>query len=127
MPDRRRREPTFTTGPGADPARASSRPASGIQRTLHFPRSPAARRARPAAHGGRPMTTPGAPATRLPAWRALEAHYQQVRGVQLRRLFADDPGRGERLTREAAGLYVDYSKNRVTDETLKLLLRLADE
>lgn len=73
------------------------------------------------------MTTAGVPATRLPAWRALEAHHQQVRNLHLRQLFADDPGRGERLTLEAVGLYVDYSKNRVTDETLALLLRLAQE
>ncbi|SIO66882.1 glucose-6-phosphate isomerase [Singulisphaera sp. GP187] len=73
------------------------------------------------------MTTAGVPATRLPVWRALEAHYQQVRGLHLRQLFADDPGRGERLSLEAVGLYVDYSKNRVTDETLTLLFRLAQE
>jgi glucose-6-phosphate isomerase len=63
----------------------------------------------------------------LPAWKALEAHYQQVRGRHLRELFADDAGRGERLTAEAAGLFLDYSKHRVTDETLKLLVRLAEE
>jgi glucose-6-phosphate isomerase len=63
----------------------------------------------------------------LPAWRALEGHYQQVRGLHLRRLFADDPRRGERMAVEAAGLYLDYSKNRVTDETLTLLVRLAEE
>jgi len=62
-----------------------------------------------------------------PAWKALEAHYQKVRDLHLRQLFADDPRRGERLTAEAAGLYLDYSKNRVTDETLALLLRLAEE
>ncbi|WP_406697398.1 glucose-6-phosphate isomerase [Singulisphaera sp. Ch08] len=73
------------------------------------------------------MTTAGVPATRLPVWRALEAHHQQVRGLHLRELFADDPGRGERLSLEAVGLYFDYSKNRVTDETLALLLRLAQE
>jgi glucose-6-phosphate isomerase len=60
------------------------------------------------------------------AWRALEAHHQQVQGLHLRRLFADDPGRGERLVAEGAGVYLDYSKNRVTDETLRLLLRLAE-
>jgi glucose-6-phosphate isomerase len=63
----------------------------------------------------------------LPAWKALEAHYQKVRDLHLRQLFADEPGRGERLTAEAAGLFLDYSKNRVTDETLALLLQLADE
>jgi glucose-6-phosphate isomerase len=73
------------------------------------------------------MTASGAPLTRRPAWKALEAHYQQVKDLHLRRLFADDPGRGERLALEAAGIYFDYSKNRVTDETLRLLLRLAEE
>ena len=73
------------------------------------------------------MTTGMAPLTGRPAWKALEAHYQQVRELHLRRLFADDPGRGERMTAEAVGLYLDYSKNRLTDETLKLLLQLAGE
>jgi glucose-6-phosphate isomerase len=63
----------------------------------------------------------------LPSSKALQAHYQQVRHRNLRELFADDPGRGERLTAEAAGLYLDYSKHRVTDETLKLLVQLAEE
>jgi glucose-6-phosphate isomerase len=65
--------------------------------------------------------------TRWPAWPALEAHYQQVRELHLRKLFEDDPGRGERMTVEAVGLYLDYSKNRVTDATLQLLLQLASE
>jgi glucose-6-phosphate isomerase len=62
-----------------------------------------------------------------PAWAALEKHYDEIRHVHLRDLFADDPERGERLTAEAVGLYLDYSKNRVTDETLKLLVALAEE
>ena len=61
------------------------------------------------------------------AWNALAAHHQSVRELHLRHLFADDPKRGERMTAEAAGLYLDYSKNRITDETLKLLVQLADE
>jgi glucose-6-phosphate isomerase len=65
--------------------------------------------------------------TERPAWKALAAHCQTVRGVHLRQLFADDPQRGERLTAEAAGIYLDYSKNRITDETLRLLLALAGE
>jgi glucose-6-phosphate isomerase len=60
-----------------------------------------------------------------PAWIALGEHYNKIRGVHLRDLFADDPRRGERLTAEAAGLYLDYSKNRVTDETVDLLTELA--
>src|SRR6202041_883554 len=60
-------------------------------------------------------------------WKALESHHQKVREVHLRQLFADDPKRGERLTNEAVGLYLDYSKNRITDETLKLLFQLAEE
>src|SRR5829696_7315813 len=67
------------------------------------------------------------PLTRRPAWQALAAHYAQVRDVHLRQLFADDPRRGERLAAEAAGLYFDYSKHRVTADTLRLLLQLADE
>jgi len=62
-----------------------------------------------------------------PAWTALEAHYQKIKRQQLRQLFAEDSKRGERLAVEAAGIYLDYSKNRVTDETLKLLLQLAEE
>jgi glucose-6-phosphate isomerase len=68
-----------------------------------------------------------APLTARPAWKALEDHYEKVRDLHLRALFKQDPKRGERLTAEAAGLYLDYSKNRVTDETLGLLLRLAEE
>jgi glucose-6-phosphate isomerase len=65
--------------------------------------------------------------TETKAWNALVAHHQEIRDLHLRKLFADDPNRGERMTLEAAGLYLDYSKNRVTDETLKLLVQLADE
>jgi glucose-6-phosphate isomerase len=61
------------------------------------------------------------------AWNALVAHYQNVRELHLRKLFADDATRGKRMTIDAVGLYLDYSKNRVTDETLKLLVQLADE
>ncbi len=67
------------------------------------------------------------PLTQLPAWKALEAHFETMRGKHLRELFASDPGRGTRLTAEAAGIYFDYSKHRVTDETLKLLLELAEQ
>jgi glucose-6-phosphate isomerase len=65
--------------------------------------------------------------TESSAWKALVAHHQEIRDLHLRKLFADDPARGERMTVEAVGLYLDYSKNRVTDETLKLLVQLADE
>jgi glucose-6-phosphate isomerase len=64
--------------------------------------------------------------TARPAWKALEAHHQKVRELHLRKLFADDPNRGERMTAEAVGIFLDYSKNRITDETLKLLLQLAE-
>ena len=70
---------------------------------------------------------PAQPLTERPAWKALEEHYGKIRDLHLREIFADDPLRGERLTAEAAGLYLDYSKHRVTDETLRLLLRLADD
>ena len=63
--------------------------------------------------------------TDRPSWKALQAHYDEVRGFHLRDLFAKDPQRGERLTAEGAGLLLDYSKHRVTDETLRLLLALA--
>jgi glucose-6-phosphate isomerase len=67
------------------------------------------------------------PLTDRPAWKALAAHHQKLRKLHLRKLFADDPRRGGRLTVEAAGLYLDYSKNRITDRTLKLLVQLARE
>jgi glucose-6-phosphate isomerase len=73
------------------------------------------------------MTAQIAPLTERKAWKALEAHQENIRALHLRKLFADDPKRGERMTAEAVGLYLDYSKNRVTDETLKLLLQLAEE
>jgi glucose-6-phosphate isomerase len=82
----------------------------------------------------KPTSQPAkAPSTKMPllrrrhAWALLEKHYQKLKGVHLRQLFKDDPERGERLTVEAAGLYLDYSKNRITGETLQLLLQLADE
>src|ERR1043166_1570418 len=65
--------------------------------------------------------------TERQAWNALVAHHRSVRDLHLRKLFADDPKRGEHMTAEALGLYLDYSKNHITDETLKLLLQLADE
>jgi glucose-6-phosphate isomerase len=70
---------------------------------------------------------PTIPLRERPSWKALEQHYAEVGGQHLRDLFAADPGRGERLTAEAAGLYLDYSKNRITDETLRLLFGLARE
>ncbi|MDB6012599.1 MAG: Glucose-6-phosphate isomerase [Gammaproteobacteria bacterium] len=62
-----------------------------------------------------------------PAWSALKAHYETIAPQHLRKLFADDPNRGERLTLEAAGFYLDYSKNRITDKTLELLVQLAEQ
>jgi glucose-6-phosphate isomerase len=73
------------------------------------------------------MTPTTQPVTVRPAWKTLAAHYEQMRHIHLRKLFADDPGRGERLTVEAVGIYLDYSKNRITAETLRLLLQLATE
>jgi glucose-6-phosphate isomerase len=67
------------------------------------------------------------PLTERPAWNTLAAHYDSVARLHLRKLFSDDPRRGERMTVEGAGLYLDYSKNRITDETLTLLVQLADE
>jgi glucose-6-phosphate isomerase len=71
--------------------------------------------------------TTATPLRARPAWTALERHHAQIRDVTLRDLFAEDPGRGERLGAEAAGLYLDYSKNRVTDETIDLLVALAEQ
>ncbi|MFZ1929604.1 MAG: glucose-6-phosphate isomerase [Candidatus Sulfotelmatobacter sp.] len=65
--------------------------------------------------------------TESPSWHALQAHYEKVKDIQLRQLFAGDPSRGNRLAAEAAGLYLDYSKNRITDETVRLLIHLAQE
>src|SRR5499433_3306 len=66
------------------------------------------------------------PLTQRRAWNALVAHQQKIRELHLRQLFADDPTRGERLTAEAVGLYFDYSKHRITDETIRLLVQLAE-
>jgi len=67
------------------------------------------------------------PPTKLKSWEALRSHYEKVRESHLRELFAADPKRGERLTVEGTGIFLDYSKNRVTDETLRLLVQLAEE
>jgi glucose-6-phosphate isomerase len=73
------------------------------------------------------MTTSIAPLTTFPTWKALHLHASKVRDLHLRKLFADDTKRGERFTAEAVGIYLDYSKNRITEETLVLLLQLAEE
>jgi glucose-6-phosphate isomerase len=73
------------------------------------------------------MNTTIKPLTQRPAWKALAAHHKKIKGLHLRKLFAAEAGRGEHMTVEAAGLFLDYSKNRITRETLKLLLKLADE
>jgi glucose-6-phosphate isomerase len=72
-------------------------------------------------------TAPSIQLERQPAYRALYAHHREIASLHLRDLFATDPGRGTRLTAEAAGVYLDYSKHRVTDETLRLLVQLAGE
>ncbi len=73
------------------------------------------------------MTTRTLPLIERPAWAALQAHHERIAPLHLRQLFADDAKRGERLRLEAAGIYFDYSKNRLTDETLSLLVQLAEE
>jgi glucose-6-phosphate isomerase len=65
--------------------------------------------------------------TKRKAWKALQTHYEQIRGLHLRKFFAEDSKRGERMTAEAVGIFLDYSKNRITDETIKLLIQLAEE
>src|SRR6476646_6950512 len=73
------------------------------------------------------MATTTSPLTERPSWRALTTHHREIAGASLRELFDADPTRGERLNVEAVGLYLDYSKHRVTDETVRLLLALAEE
>ncbi|HWD92660.1 MAG TPA: glucose-6-phosphate isomerase [Verrucomicrobiae bacterium] len=73
------------------------------------------------------MTLKNKPLTQRKTWKALAAHQKKIQRIHLRKLFADDPGRGTRLNAEAAGLFLDYSKNRVTNETLRLLLALAKD
>jgi len=73
------------------------------------------------------MTAGIKPLTKRKAWKALEAHHKKVRDLHLRDLFKGDPKRGERMTAEAVGIYLDYSKNRITGDTLKLLVQLAEE
>ena len=73
------------------------------------------------------MKTKPAPLNARPAWKALGAHYQRIKDKQLKQLFANDPARAERFTVETGGVFLDYSKNRVTDETLELLIQLAEE
>src|SRR5580700_4342156 len=80
--------------------------------------------AKPAAKAKTKVITP---LTKRKAWKALTAHYKKISKVHLRKLFADDPKRGERLTLEAAGIFLDYSKHRINDQTIRLLLQLADE
>ncbi len=73
------------------------------------------------------MSTNTTPLTQRPTWKALEEHFSQIRDTHLRTLFEQDPQRGERFSAEAIGVYLDYSKNRITDETLRLLLQLAND
>ena len=73
------------------------------------------------------MTTHTTPLADRPAWKALKDHHEKIRNLHLREFFADEPGRGDRMTVEAAGIYLDFAKNRITDETLILLLNLARE
>ena len=73
------------------------------------------------------MTTKVTPLNERSAWKALGAHYQQIQKMQLRQMFQDDPARGERFTLEASGVFLDYSKNRITSETIKLLVQLAEQ
>jgi glucose-6-phosphate isomerase len=80
---------------------------------------------------GSDLATDRAPSVRplrlRPAWTSLQTHFQKLKGVHLRQLFAEEPRRGERLAVEAAGIYLDYSKNRITEQTLQLLIQLAQE
>jgi glucose-6-phosphate isomerase len=73
------------------------------------------------------MTTKLIPLSELPAWKALEAHHLKIQGIRLKQLFTDDPARGARFTAETDGIFLDYSKNCITDETRELLIQLAEE
>ncbi|MGH7981276.1 MAG: glucose-6-phosphate isomerase, partial [Limisphaerales bacterium] len=73
------------------------------------------------------MNKPAKSLTQFPAWKALKGHSKQLKKLHLRDLFAKDARRGERFTADAAGLFLDYSKNRITDKALKSLLQLAKE
>src|SRR5262245_38967663 len=75
---------------------------------------------------GQQQTSSAVARPKLGAWQALADHHRAIRDLHLRRLFADDPARGERMAAEAAGIYLDYSKNRINDETLELLIALAE-
>lgn len=79
------------------------------------------------ARSTRPKLKRVTPLPRRQAWKALQAHYKDAREIHLRTLFAEDPERGTRMTVEAAGLFLDYSKNRITDDTMRLLIQLAEE
>ena len=79
------------------------------------------------ARSTRPRIKRVTPLPRRQAWKALQAHYKDAREIHLRTLFAEDPERGTRMTVEAAGLFLDYSKNRITDDTIRLLIQLAEE
>jgi hypothetical protein len=81
----------------------------------------------PETEEGTYVTTGTGPLTQRQAWKALQAHHAQIKDLHLRSLFAEPGKRGERMTAEGAGLFLDYSKNRVTDETLRLLIALADD
>ena len=73
------------------------------------------------------QTSASRPAVKRSAWSELASHYKTLSKLHLRQLFAEDPKRGQRMAIEAVGLYLDYSKNRVTDETVNLLIQLAEE
>src|SRR6187431_490818 len=73
------------------------------------------------------MTSSLTPLPDRPAWKSLSAHYQQIKDRHIRLLFADDSSRGQRFTLDALGIYFDYSKNRISDETLRLLMQLAEQ
>src|SRR5262249_30873709 len=113
-------------GGGDRRRRARHAPAGGGQRELQQVLGRPALLDLLPARGGRRVSEP-AGLRELPAWGALGAHFEKVRNLHLRDLFARDPGRGERLVAEAPGLYLDFSKNRITDETLLLLGELARE
>src|SRR5881397_422862 len=128
---RRRGDPPSLHASGHRPRRSCGRAPARRRRGVRQVMGGAARlhreEERDAPEGGLRMSAGVRPLTERPAWNALQRHYEEMRSVHLRALFAGDPRRGERYTAEAAGLYLDYSKHRVTDETVRLLVALAEE
>src|SRR5579863_8568386 len=121
LPSSKRPESMSTSWPSSFSARArspSSSPGTNCW-LVSWTRAPSLRRPAKFAKGDPGMAAKPVPLTQRAAWKALGEHYQKVRNVHLRSMFADDPKRGERFAVEGVGLYLDYSKHRITEETMR--------